>query len=295
MKKSRTLIRLAVFAVLTAVFALLASKSGLWSSLDGAGRRLSWASIAGILMLIFAVLLVENLIVLLLSFLHPKNSRARTAVTITNNLLRYAAAVVILCGVLAMLSVDIGAILAGLGIIALIIGFGAESLVADLVTGIFILLDNQYNVGDIIEVGGFRGTVSQIGIRTTCITDPGGNVKIVNNSEMKNILNRSENASRAVTDFPIPYETDLAALEEKLPAMLQRIYDSNQPMMLAVPAYLGVQELGDSAVVLRFVVEVGESDIYSGQRRLNRELFLGMRELGIECPFQQVDVHTDKE
>jgi len=294
MKKSGTVVRLAVFAVLTAVFAVLAGSSGLWSSLDAASGHFRWSNIAGICLMICAVLLAENVIALILSLLRPKGNRARTAVTITANLVRYAAAVVIICGVLAMLNVDIGAILAGLGIIALIIGFGAESLVADIVTGVFILLDNQYNVGDIIEVGGFRGTVSRIGVRTTCITDPGGNVKIVNNSEMKNILNRSDNASRAVTDFPIPYGTDLAALERELPALLQRIYENNQPMMRAVPVYLGVQELGGSAVVLRFVAEVGESDIYAGMRRLNHDLFLGMRALGVECPFQQVDVHADR-
>ena len=72
-----------------------------------------------------------------------------------------------------------------------------------------MLLENQYNVGDIVEVNGFRGTVTSIGIRTTCITDTGDNVKIINNSEMKNILNRSDNYSKAVCDISIPYETDL--------------------------------------------------------------------------------------
>ena len=97
-----------------------------------------------------------------------------------------------------------------------------------------------------------------------------------------------------MADFPVPYGTDLAALEQKLPALLQKIYVDNQPLLRAVPVYLGVQELGGSAVVLRFVAEVGEADIYSGQRRLNRDLFLGMRALGVECPFAQVDVHTDR-
>lgn len=292
MKKSRPIVKLIVFAVLTAVFV------GLWIALEGRGQglpglRWSWSSAARVCLMIFATLFAENLIVFLLSFIKPENHRARTAVTLTGNMVKYIAVIVILCGVLAILSVDITTVIAGLGIVALVIGFGAESLIADMVTGMFILVDNQYNVGDIIEVGGFRGTVSDIGIRTTCVTDAGGNVKIINNSDMKNVLNRSEKSSRAVADFFIPYATDLAALEEKIPALLGRIYHAHEDMMKSEPRYLGVQELGASAVVLRFVAEVGEADIYSGARALNHDLFLGFRELGVECPFQQVDVHTD--
>ena len=184
------------------------------------------------------------------------------------------------------------AIVASVGIVALIVGFGAESLVADVVTGIFLIFENQYNVGDIVEVNGFRGTVKEIGIRTTSIVDPGDNIKIINNSEMKNILNRSDNVSRAVSDIAIPYETDLEALEEKLPGLLESIYQKRSDVMLAVPRYLGVQQLAESSVILRFVVEVAEKDIYTGARLLNRDLWLGFRQLGVECPFPQVDVHS---
>ena len=94
-------------------------------------------------------------------------------------------------GGLHLLGVNILAIVASLGVLALIVGFAADSIIADLVTGVFILFDSQYNVGDIIEVDGFRGVVTDIGIRTTSITDASENIKIVNNADMRNILNRS--------------------------------------------------------------------------------------------------------
>ncbi len=293
MQKKRPIVKFIVFAVLTAAVALWGSSSGLLDGLKGMrpeGPGL--ANLAGVALMVFATLAVEYLVLLILSFLKPEKHRARTAVSLASNIVRYIAAIVILCGVLAMLNVDIGAILAGLGIVALIIGFGAESLISDVVTGTFILLDNQYNVGDIIEVGGFRGTVSDIGIRTTCVTDTGGNVKIINNSDMKNILNRSDNVSKAVADFSVPYETDLPAVETKIPALLDSIYAAHTDVFRAVPKYLGVQALADSAVVLRFIAEVGESDIYSGARLLNHDLLVGFRKLGVECPFPQVDVHS---
>ena len=235
---------------------------------------------------------VTVLVCFVLGLIHPKSHRARTILSLLNSLLRYAAALLILCWGLSILGVDVSVIVASVGVVALVVGFGVESLIADVVTGTFILFENQYNVGDIVEVGGFRGTVKDIGIRTTAIEDAGGNVKIINNSEMKNILNRSDHASRAVCDIDIPYETDLEALEERIPALLEEIYRQNAGILKSVPSYLGVEKLGASSVVLRFVAEVAEKDLFSAGRVLNRSLWLGLRRLGVECPFQQLDVHT---
>ncbi|MBR6407225.1 MAG: mechanosensitive ion channel [Clostridia bacterium] len=289
MNRIKHIVKFLVFAALAVLLFVLGTGKNLFAD---NGLSLTWESVGRILLVIFAILAVEHLIILLLSLFNFKSHRARTVVTLLASAIRYIAVIAIVIGVLSLLQVDMPTILAGLGIIALIIGFGAESLITDVVTGFFILMDNQYNVGDIIEVGGFRGTVSEIGIRTTSLTDTGGNVKIINNSDMKNILNRSDNSSKAVADFSIPYETDLEKLEEKIPSLLEEIYNSNTETFKSAPKYLGVQELGDSAVVLRFVVEVGESDIYSGARKLNHDLFIGFRKLGVECPFQQVDVHS---
>ncbi len=238
------------------------------------------------------VLFAAQLLRVLLNLIRPKERKGKTLISLLSSLLHYVAAIVILCWGLSILGVNVNAIVASVGIVALIVGFGAESLVADVVTGIFLLFENQYNVGDIVEVNGFRGTVKEIGIRTTSIVDTGDNIKIINNSEMKNILNRSDNLSRAISDIAIPYETDLEALEAKLPGLLQEIYERRSDVMSAAPRYLGVQQLADSSVILRFVVEVAEKDIYSGARLLNRDLWLGFRKLGVECPFPQVDVHN---
>ena len=289
MNRTKHIVKLLLFGVAAGILLLVGAGKDLSI---GQGLNLTWESIGHILLVVCAILAVEHLVLLLLGFFKPESHRLRTVLTLTANLVRYVAILVIVIGILSLLNVDMPTILAGLGVIALIIGFGAESLITDVVTGFFILMDNQYNVGDIIEVGGFRGTVSEIGIRTTSLTDTGGNVKIINNSDMKNILNRSDNSSRAVADFSIPYETDLPKLEEKIPALLEEIGAQHPDVFKTVPKYLGVQTLGSSSVDLRFVAEVGESDIYSGARILNHDLFVGFRKLGVECPFPQIDVHS---
>ena len=166
--------------------------------------------------MLFAVLFCEGAVVMLLGLIRPKTHRAQTVVTLIASLCKYVAVIVVLCWGLSILGVNVSGILASVGILTLVVGFSAESLIADVITGFFMLFENQYNVGDIVEVGGFRGTASEIGIRTTSIMDLGGNVKIINNSDMKNILNRSDRASIAVSTIDIPYGTDLEALEARI-------------------------------------------------------------------------------
>lgn len=296
MKKS-VIIRLIVCIV------LLVAALGIGTAVDGFGfsemgdalRDFSWAKLLRLCVMVFGVIVFTTLVEFILGLFQPDNHRARSVLSIFSSLIKYVAAVVILCWGLSILGVNVSTIVASVGILALIIGFSAESLIADVVTGTFMLFENQYNVGDIVEVGGFRGTVTSIGIRTTCITDMGGNVKIVNNSAMQNILNRSNKPSRSVSDIAIPYGTDLLKLEAGIPGLMQKIYEAHSDVMKELPVYLGVQELADSAVVLRFVVNVEEKNIYSGARILNHDLLLGFRGLGVECPFPQMDVHFDKQ
>ncbi len=288
-KKYSALIRAVILAVIAVLVYVIGRRTGIFTEIPKLNLN-GKAVLRGVLILL-AMFAVEGLLIFLLNLLKPKNNRARTLVSLIKNMLRYAVILAAICIALTMFNVDIVTILAGLGILALIIGFGAESLIADIVTGMFILIDNQYNVGDIIEVDGFRGTVTEINVRSTVLTDVGGNVKIINNSDMKNVLNRSDNFSKSVSDFAIPYETDLEELEKKIPDLLEEIYQNNQPLMKAKPDYLGLNKLDDSAVVLRFTVDVAEGDIFAGARALNHDLFIGMRKLGIEVPFPQLDLH----
>ena len=289
MPRRRYLRRLLILVIIGILVFVIGLHTGLVQTLPKFALN-SQAFINGLLILIL-LLISEALASFVLGLIKPANNRGKTLLALTKNIIRYAVIIASICIILTMFNVDVVTILAGLGIVALIIGFGAESLIADVVTGMFILIDNQYNIGDIIEVAGFRGTVTDISVRTTVLTDPGGNVKIINNSDMTNILNRSDNSSRALADFPIPYETDLEALEAKIPELLKSIYNLRPELYKDVPLYLGVDQLGDSSVVLKFVVEVAESDIYAGARMLNHDLLIGMRHLGIEVPFPQMDIH----
>ncbi|MGN0370782.1 MAG: mechanosensitive ion channel family protein [Butyrivibrio sp.] len=291
--KKSNIIKMIVFAVLCAVIVAVALAKGLFKT-DEISKvfSLNGLKLLKLAVMISAILFAENVIVFILGLFKPKSHRIRSVLSLTASLIKYVAFIVILCWGLTILGVNVATIVASVGVLALIVGFSAESLIADVVTGTFMLLENQYNVGDIVEVNGFRGTVTHIGIRTTCISDTGDNVKIINNSEMKNILNRSDNLSRAVSEISIPYETDIEKLEAQIPKLMEDIYNAHTDTMKGAPEYLGIQALESSGILLRFVAEVSEKNIYSATRTLNHDLLLGFRKLGVECPFPQLDVHN---
>ena len=258
----------------------------------GAVFTVNMTSLLKLVIMVLVILLAANIIIFVLGCIKPRSHRGGSILSLLASLVKYVAGIIIVCQSLSLLGVNVGTIIASVGVLALVVGFSAESLIADVVIGAFMLLENQYNVGDIVEVNGFRGTVTSIGIRTTCITDSGDNVKIINNSEMKNILNRSDNSSKTVCDISIPYETDIETLETRLPALLEEIYRNHIDTMESAPVYLGVQALEASGILLRFVVNVSERNVYSTARILNRDLLLGFRRLGVECPYPQLDVHN---
>ena len=294
MKKNKVsiIIRFAVCAVILAALIGIGFATKLIST-DSFGKiEFSFSSLLKLLMMVVGVICAEALISFLLSLPNPQNHRVRSILSIISSVCKYVSAIVILCWGLSIIGVNVSTIVASVGIVALIIGFSAESLIADMVTGAFMIFENQYNVGDIVEVDGFRGTVTSIGLRTTCITDPGGNVKIVNNSAMKNILNRSDKPSRSVSVISVPYATDFEKLESEIPALMQEILEKHPDVFKSAPVYLGIDQLADSGVVMKFVAEVDENNIFSGGRILNHDLLLGFKKLGVECPFPQVDVHN---
>ena len=222
----------------------------------------------------------------------PKETRARTVCSLTRSILSYAAVLLSVYFGLRALGVDVTASLASVGVVTLIIGFGAQSLIEDVLTGIFLIAEGRYNVGDILVLDDFRGKVVDISVRTTTIEDAGGNHKIINNSEIRNFQNRSQKTSLAVSTVSVGYDADLRAVEAVIADALPAIFEENRAVFLDVPQYIGVEELGESGVVLKFIVSATEENVFAARRALNRSLKLLFDEKGIDIPYPQLTVHT---
>ena len=222
----------------------------------------------------------------------PKETRARTVCSLTRSILSYAAVLLSVYFGLRALGVDVTASLASVGVVTLIIGFGAQSLIEDVLTGIFLIAEGRYNVGDILVLDDFRGKVVDISVRTTTIEDAGGNHKIINNSEIRNFQNRSQKTSLAVSTVSVGYDADLCAVEAVIADALPAMFEENRAVFLDVPQYIGVEELGESGVVLKFIVSATEENVFAARRALNRSLKLLFDEKGIDIPYPQLTVHT---
>ena len=276
------------------------SLEGTWSKLFGDVSKISktfrfnFATLFQIIAIILLMAVITHLVLFIADKVKPKSSKGRSLVTLIKSATSYITFIVGFFWCLAAVGVNVSTIFASVGIITLVVGFGAQSLVEDLITGVFLVFEDQFNVGDIIEVGGFRGTVESIGIRTTAIKDVGGNIKLINNSDLRNILNRSATDSIAVTSVSVSYGTDIEKVEKCFETLLPAIQAKYPDVFLEEPKYLGVQTLGESGLELKVIGKVNEKDIFSAARLLNREIKVGFDKAGIEIPFNQIVVHQGK-
>ncbi len=219
-----------------------------------------------------------------------KTNKGITVVKLLESFIKWVIAIVAVLAVLKAWGVDTSTLLASAGILTLVIGLGAQSLVADIVAGIFIVFEGEYQVGDIVIINGWRGKVLEIGIRTTKIVDAGGNINIVNNSQISTIVNQTQDASVAKCYMSIEYGESIPRVEAVVKANLDRI-KQNVCGIIDGPFYKGVDSLGDSSVNLLFTAKCHEDDIYQVQRDLNRELKLIFDENNINIPFPQIVVN----
>lgn len=310
MKNKKTLTQLLLLGVLLVLFVILvnphwlpfvsdATKEAIaatvrqtFGGITGDAGAFSAPKLIAAAAVILLVLLLSGIIRFIIEKSTLRGRRSRTVAGLILSVVKYASVLVVFIWGLSILGVNVAGIFASLGIVSLIIGFGAQSLIEDIITGIFIIFEGQYNVGDIIILDDFRGEVSKIGVRTTCITDAGGNIKIVNNSDIRNLQNRSDNLSVAISDIGISYGTRIEAVEQVLSTGLPAIAKEYPDLFPKGLTYKGVQELGASAVVLRVIGYTKEVTIFDAQRTLNRALKILFDDNGIEVPFQQVVLHN---
>ena len=222
------------------------------------------------------------------------SKRNMTAAKMINSFIKYVVAILAVLSVLSVLGVDTATLVASAGIVTLVVGLGAQSLIADVVAGLFTVFEGEYGVGDIVVIEGWRGEIEEIGIRSTRLVDAGGNVKIINNSEIVSVVNQTQNYSVVTTIISIEYSESLTRVEGVIEDNLERI-KAAIPEIVNGPFYKGVTALGPSSVDLMFMSDCDENDYFVVQRAMNRELKLLFDENDINIPYQQVVVHQAAE
>lgn len=221
-----------------------------------------------------------------------KEKRGRTI----SQLVRGVGRVIVIAGAL-LLTVDvfmnIGPILGGAAILGLAVSFGAQSLVKDVITGFFMLMEDQFAVGDVVEVAGLGGVVEEITLRVVKLRDLEGNLHIIPNGEIKAVTNRTRGWSRAVVDIGVAYDSNVDQVLEVVADEARHLADEDRwaALLDGKPEVSGVESLGDNAVVVRALLRTSPGQQWAVAREFRRRIKIRMDAEGIDIPFPQRTVH----
>ena len=188
--------------------------------------------------------------------------------------------------------INLGPLIAGAGVVGIAIGFGAQTVVRDFLSGIFMLIEDQYGSGDIIDFGDATGVVEAVSLRTTRVRDVEGTVWFVPNGEIKRIGNKSQLWSRAVMDIEVAYDTDLGTAATVIKEVADSVWGDQLESATIVeePEIWGVQSFGASAIAIRLVIKTEPGEQFAAAREIRGRLKAAFDAAGIEIPFPQHSV-----
>jgi len=219
--------------------------------------------------------------------------RIKTLNMLILNIVKYAIVTFVILAILSTFGINVKSILAGLGIGTALIGLAFQDLAKDLIAGFSIITEGEYEIGDVIEVDGFMGEVVFIGLRTTRIRNFKGATKIIANHYMDKIINYSANNSLAVVDVGIAYENNEEEIEKTFENLFKRL-NGHIPDAVKDLECWGVNELSDSSVIYRVVVETKPTKQFAVERFLRKEIKKEFDKSNIKIPYTQIEVHNGK-
>ena len=231
--------------------------------------------------------------------LDKADTRRQRADTL-GNLIQSAAEYVVwpIAAIMALSEVglDVGALLATAGVAGLAIGFGAQTLVKDVISGVFLLFDDLIHVGDLVRIGSTVGTVEQIGVRLIKVRTFDGELVMIPAGEIRTFGNKSMDWARVVVPVGLSYEQDIDDVLPIMQRVAQEWADENEAILLEdEPQVQGLMDFGDSAVTARVVIQVKPGEQFAAERELRQRLKRTFDEQGVEIPFPQRPGHASDE
>ncbi|MCL2370271.1 MAG: mechanosensitive ion channel family protein [Firmicutes bacterium] len=219
------------------------------------------------------------------------HKRRKTIVAITASFVKYIGYIVLLVIIFNVWSLDTAILAAVIAAFGIALGFGAQGLVSDLLTGLFLIFENSLQVGDIISFKDYRGEVEEIGIRTTKIRHNNGNVKVINNSQLKVFVNMSIHRSLAMCDFTIEYGENIERVEKVISGHFAVVAEK-YPVITEGPIYKGLVKFDEKGVVLKIIAKCLESERLQLERDLNREFKMLFDKNKIKLAVPKVELVT---
>ncbi len=242
----------------------------------------TWANILTTFTMIIIWVIIGYLLKKILTFYFSRrlnkgfkskdDKHAKTITKMVSNIATFLLVVVLAVVIMGELGVDIATIIASAGIVGLAVGFGAQELIKDLISGFFIIAERIFSVGETVIYGDFRGTVVNIGLRTTTIENIFNETLVVNNSDIRKISNVSRKNSSKFVDFKVAYGTDLKHFGDQFIDYLNAV-SSKYDQMIGVPTFFGVSDTSSGGVTLRLKFTCVNGQHFALERALLADIY----------------------
>ena len=224
--------------------------------------------------------------------INRKNEKkAKTAFSLINSIIKYVLIIIAIVCILGQFGISASGIVASLGAVGVVVGLALQDVLKDILSGISIILEDQYSVGDTVTISGFKGEVIFLGLRMTKIKAVTGEIKISSNRNITEVINHSLNPSLAVVTVGVSYDEDIVKVEKVLNKLCERL-SKEIPEVHDKIELLGVDGLGDSSVLFKITASVDSMTQVSVERIIKREIKIEFDKNNIEIPYNQLVIHN---
>lgn len=223
------------------------------------------------------------------------SKKQKTVYSLTSNIIKYFIMIIAFLMILDVYGVDTKTLIASLGVLGLVVGLALQDILKDFISGLFIIFENQYCLGDTISVSNFKGEVISLGLKTTKIKSYTGEVQIISNRNISEVINYSQMDSLAIIDVGIAYEEDYDKVEKVIEKLLDRLNtEKSIPNLKSDIELLGINKLGDSSVEIRITASTVAGEQFTTERLIRREIKKCFDKENIKIPYPQIEVHDGK-
>lgn len=216
--------------------------------------------------------------------------KSQTVLSLSKAIIKYVIMIIAFLAILTVYGVNVASIIAGLGLVGAVIGLALQDILKDVFAGISIILENQYAIGDNIEIGEFRGEVISLGLKTTKVKNYQGAVKVFANRNITEVINYSLSSSLAIVDVSVAYEEDLNKVEKVLNDLAEELTNSLDKLEGPVEV-LGITDLSDSSIIYRLTVKTEPVENFQIEREIRRAIKNRFDKKNIKIPYPQIEVH----
>lgn len=247
----------------------------------------AWIVTAIVIFLSFILIFIANFITHLFD---NTSHKGKTISSLIRSLFKYIIVIAAVCVILIAWGVDVAGIVAGVGVITLVIGLGCQSLIQDVISGLFIVFDDYFSAGDTVIIDGFRGTVTEVGLKSTKLQDFGGNIKTITNSTITTVVNMSRMRSVVSIKLSVSYGEDVKRVEAIILREIEAL-KTKVPNIIDGPWYKGIDAISSSSIDFLVICFADESNRFQVTRDLNREFYLAFVENNVIVPYPQITVN----